>query len=292
MLETSPAVAASYRHCQAVARRAASNFYWSFWLLPQPQRLAMCALYAFAREADDLADGERAMNERRAALDSLRERLQAALAGEACAECAGDPLLPALVDTAARYHIPHRYLLEILTGVAMDFEPVRFATFAELREYCYHVAAAVGLACLHIWGFQGDDALAPAIDCGIAMQLTNILRDLREDADRGRIYLPREEMARFGYGNDLTGFAADARFLPLMQFQIERAKQYYRSGATTVAYLQPAGRRVFRMMFGTYAGLLRKIERCPHAVLQTRVRLGAASKLTILARSLLRMPLA
>jgi phytoene synthase len=292
MSETSPAVAASYRHCQAIARRAASNFYWSFWLLPTSQRQAMCALYAFARKADDLADDGRTADERRGALNSLRERLQAALAGDASAEVANDPLLPALVDTVARYGIPQRYLLEILSGVAMDLEPIHFETFAELRNYCYHVASAVGLACLHIWGFTGDDALAPAIDCGIAMQLTNILRDLREDADRGRIYLPREELAQFGYATNLSGFAADARFLPLMQFQIERAQQFYRSGATTLGYLQPTGRRVFRLMFGTYDALLTKIERRPRDVLQARIRIGLSGKLAVLARCLLRTPLA
>ena len=276
-------VEASYRHCQRVARRAASNFYWSFWLLARNERRAMCALYAFARQADDVADGDLPVPERRAALAELRAQLQAALA-----HGGSGPLLPALADSVWRYKIPPRYLLEILDGVALDLDNPQFETFAELRNYCYHVASAVGLACLHIWGFRDESVLAPAIDCGIAFQLTNILRDLKEDAARGRCYLPREELADFGYTrDDLSAHVCDARFLRLMQFQTERAESFYGSGERTVNYLAPRGRRVFRMMFCTYHELLRQIQRRPLDVFGPRIRLSRATKVILAARAVL-----
>src|SRR5262249_19178155 len=147
--------------------------------------------------ADDLSDGPGTPEEKRGPLDDWDRCLDAALGGEY-----SHPLHPALHDTVERHGIPAEYLHAVVEGVCMDLSPVRYATFMGLRRYCYHVASAVGLACIHVWGFGDDRAKGFAEDAGIAFQLTNILRDLREDAERGRVYLPEEDLKRFGYGPD------------------------------------------------------------------------------------------
>src|SRR5579862_7478684 len=175
------AVAESYAYCRRVARTRARNFYYSFVLLSRPQRDAMCAVYAFMRYCDDLSDEPGANG---ASIDGWRRTLEQALAGRTNAH----PVLPAFHDTVTRYRIPARYFREMIDGVASDLEPRSFQTFDELYRYCYQVASTAGLTTIHILGFQSPEALPLAEKCGIAFQLTNILRDLREDSDRGRIY--------------------------------------------------------------------------------------------------------
>ena len=216
-------LADSYAYCERLARREAGNFYHAFRLLPRPQRRAMCALYAFMRIADDLSDGPQAPAEKRTLLDDWRHQLDQALAG------AGTHRLhPAFAHTVRTYGIPRQYLVDVLDGVCMDLEPVLYDTFADLYRYCYRVASAVGLACIHIWGFDGADAMKSAEAAGIAFQLTNILRDLAEDAVRGRCYLPREDLERFGCsGEQLRRGQRDDNFRRLMRFEVERARSYY-----------------------------------------------------------------
>jgi 15-cis-phytoene synthase len=273
----SPTLAASYVYCEAVARREAGNFYPAFRVLPAPQRRAMCALYTFMRIADDLSDEPAPTECKRQRLADWRSGLTAALSGRY-----EHPSHEALHDTVARYHIPREYLDAVLEGVAMDLEPVAYATFAELRLYCYRVASAVGLACIHIWGFEGEECKRYAEDAGLAFQLTNILRDLGEDAARGRIYLPREDLARFGY--DPTGLekgVRDEAFRALMRFEIERARQYYDASAPLVPRLAPSGRAVFLLMAHTYRGLLDEMERRDYDVFSRRVRLSRWRKLLL-----------
>jgi len=215
------------------------------------------------------------------------------------------PLLPALVDAVRRFSIPPEHLFAVLDGVAMDLDGRRYETFDELADYCRHVASAVGLACIHIWGFRGEEALEPARKCGIAFQLTNILRDLNEDTARGRLYLPAADLRQCGYrvaarGVDSRGFStlehavaeriADDRFARLMALEIGRAKRFYREGAELFASLEPEGRRALGMMVSTYWRLLEKIERSPGRVLAGPVRLGRWQKLGIAARWLLLPP--
>ncbi len=190
-------LAASYVHCQRIARRSGSSFYYSFLLLPKEKRLAMCALYAFLRRTDDLADSALPLEERTRALTSWRQSLNLALAGHC-----DDPLLPALADVVSEHAIPLEYLTAAIDGAEMDLRPVRFDSFADLEKYCELVASMVGLACLKIWGCQAAAAEGPARCCGVAFQLTNILRDLGEDARRDRVYLPLEDLARFDYTVD------------------------------------------------------------------------------------------
>jgi len=296
MSDASPTIAASYAACRLVARRAGSSFYPCFRLLSPPQRQAMEALYAFLRHSDDLGDGAEPLDQRRHGLARWRAALQSALAGEGATGCSSagaapsssDPhvvLLPALADSVGRFGIPHEHLLAVLDGVAMDLEGRCYETFDELAGYCHRVASAVGLACLYVWGFRGDGAFGPARQCGVAFQVTNILRDLKEDAARGRLYLPAADLRQCDYTpDDLLRGAADARFARLMRLEIDRARQCYRLGAELFDWLEPAGRRVFGMMTGTYWELLRKIESSPARVLAGRVRLARWRKLAIALR--------
>ena len=299
--ESFRAIAASYASCRRLARRARSSFYPCFRLLSPPQRGAMEALYAFLRHSDDLGDSAEPVDDRRHALARWRDGLASALGGTGClpasvALSTADPcldLLPALADTVRRFAIPPEHLFAVLDGVAMDLEGRRYETFDELAEYCHRVASAVGMACLHIWGFHGEGAFEPARKCGLAFQLTNILRDLKEDALRGRLYLPAADLRQCGYAPDESGVlppdmllrsGPDARFDRLMRLEIDRARHFYRQGAEVFDWLQPAGRRVFGMMTSLYGGLLRRIEAAPARVLDGRVRLGRLRKLAIAAR--------
>ncbi|QDU93272.1 presqualene diphosphate synthase HpnD [Lignipirellula cremea] len=270
-------MAESYRQCAQVARQASSNFYYSFWLLPAAQRQAMCALYAFSRHTDDLGDSELPVETRRSQLAAWKAALTAALAGDA-----SHPLLRAVADMVRRFSIPEEYLHEIIRGVEMDLDQSRYATFAELEQYCYRVASAVGLACLHIWGFEPAAARQPALQCGLAFQLTNILRDLHEDGALGRIYLPLEDLERFDYApTDLLQGVVDERYLALMQFEIERAEQCYRQAEALLPLVDPAGRRMLWMMHATYRRLLHKIAAEPAAVFARKVRVSYPRKLQI-----------
>jgi phytoene synthase len=273
----------SFRCCARIARQAASNFYWSFWLLPAAKRRAMCALYAFSRHTDDLGDSNEPADAREQSLARWRTSLSNALSGQ----CDGS-LLPAVIDTVRRYHIPQRYLFEIIDGVTMDLRPEGFESFDALRRYCYHVASAVGLSCIHIWGFTDDAIHEPAVTCGVAFQMTNILRDLKEDAERGRVYLPREDLRRFDYTEDeLLHGVRDERYTALMRLEIERTEELYRQAAETRRFLHRDGCRVFDMMFRTYRGLLGEIKRRDGDVFTCRIRLGWTRKLAIAAASCL-----
>ncbi|MSU77617.1 MAG: squalene/phytoene synthase family protein [Gemmataceae bacterium] len=262
----------SYRYCEEVTQREAGNFYPAFLLLPPPRRIAMCALYTFMRIADDLSDEP--MPDKRRNLAAWRQQLRAALAGSY-----SHPAHPALAHTVQRYGVPAKYLEAVIDGVEMDLEPVAYVTFAELRNYCYHVASVVGLSCIHIWGFEGPAALRYAEDAGIAFQLTNILRDIAEDAARGRVYLPSDELAQFGYdAKRLTRGVRDSAYLAMMRFQAVRAHAHYHSGTRLLKRLSPSGRAVFQMMSSTYRGLLGEIERRDFDVFHGRVRVPGWKK--------------
>jgi len=291
---------ASYASCRRLARQAHSSFYPSFLLLRGPQREAMEALYAFMRHTDDLGDCPRPADERRQALARWRSMLEAALAeanGRADfrsledflslegSGSLGSALLPALVDTVRRFRVPTEHLFAVIEGVTMDVDGRRYRTFEELAEYCHRVASAVGLACIHIWGFRGPGAIEAARDCGLAFQLTNILRDLKQDALMGRVYLPQEDLDQCQYSPDELGRGvADERFDRLMAMEIGRAEEFYRRGAGLFDWLEPPGQRVFGMMLATYSRLLERIARRPRSVLAGRVHLSRWQKARIAAR--------
>jgi phytoene synthase len=275
-------VAESYSYCEALARRAAKNFYYSFLLLDADRRRAMCAVYAFMRFCDDLSDAEGVTDDRPAAMKKLRGELGGALQGY----MPQDPLWPAFVDTVSRYRIPHQYFFEMIGGVSSDLEPRAIQTFDQLYDYCYHVASVVGLTIIHIFGFESVEALDLAEKCGIAFQLTNILRDVREDAENGRVYLPQEDLDRFQVtAEEMRGAAASARLKELLAFQAARARQYYWDSAPLVAMIQPQSRASLRALIGIYSRLLERIVASDYDVLSRRIRVPGWEKIWIVVRS-------
>lgn len=272
---------ASYRLCVLIARRKAVNFYPAFLLLPRSQRRAMCALYAFLRRSDDLVDGPEPTAIKEQRLMSWRDGLIEALAGRY-----RHPIFPALHHTVARFSIPPEHLFAVLDGVASDLNPVSIATFSDLTGYCRLVASAVGLACLPIWGCRRPEAFPLAEQAGIAFQLTNILRDLGEDRDQGRIYLPEEEWRRFECPPDQWQ-DHNPRFREMMTFQISRARRFYAQGDRLQPMLPSAGRAVFTLMSQTYQSLLDAIERRNGDVFLTRVRVPRPQKARLFVRACL-----
>ena len=271
-------LAESYAWCEGVARSQAKNFYYSFLLLSKPQRRAMCAIYAFMRYCDDLSDDE-GIPDPAAAIARWREDLAAALAGRA-----GDhPVWPAFIDAVSQYKIPHQYFYDMIDGVSSDLEPRRIQTFEELYDYCYHVASVVGLTVIHIFGFESQDALLLAEKCGIAFQLTNILRDVREDAEKNRVYLPAEDLARFAVSP--ATFEPRERFIELMRFEAQRARDYYRESAPLVGLIDAGSRASLRALIGIYSRLLDRIVASDYDVLARRVRVPTWEKLWVLMRS-------
>ncbi len=277
----SAALRESYRLCSRIARRQARNFYWAFLLLPPARRRSMCALYAFLRHTDDLADEPGEPDDKARALESWRVALDAALDGRPD----GGPGLPALADTVKRHAIPPQLLHDVIDGVSMDLHPHGFATFDELADYCYHVASVVGLCCIHIWGYrsEGGQAERLAEHCGLALQLTNILRDVGEDARAGRIYLPREDLERFGVepGELAAGGRPGERVRELLEFEGRRAYAYYEDARRLVPLVDPVGRPVLRTIVGIYRALLDEIGRREYNVLDTRVKVPSWRKAAI-----------
>ena len=270
--------AESYAWCERVARTQAKNFYYSFLLLPAPKRQAMCAIYAFMRYCDDLSDDE-GIPDRAAAIARWRGDLEQALAGQAGAH----EVWPAFIDTVARYKIPQQYFFDMIEGVSSDLEPRRIATFDELYQYCYHVASVVGLTIIHIFGFQSAEALALAEKCGIAFQLTNILRDVREDAQKDRVYLPEEDFVRFGVSAETL--EPRERFRKMMEFEANRARDYYQQSAPLVEMIDAGSRPSMRALIGIYRRLLDRIVASNYAVLESRISVPTWEKLWVLARS-------
>jgi phytoene synthase len=271
----------SYAWCEGVAKTQAGNFDPAFRVRPRAQRLAMCALYAFMRVSDDIADESGQVASKRAELASWRCRFHDALGGRPT-----HPLHSALVDSICRYGIPIEYFTDALEGVASDLGAVRFPTFSELYRYCYCVASTVGLACIHIWGFAREDAKMPAEHAGIALQLTNILRDLGEDRARDRVYVPAEDLEQFRCSAERLGCVDDPVYRSLMAFEVERARNYYRSSEPLASMLPGPGRAVFRVIHSTYRGILDEIERRNYDVLSSRISLSRWTKLRLVLKSL------
>ena len=247
----------SYRHCRQLARARARNFYYGFWLLPKPRRNAFCAVYAFMRYSDDVADGEASTAEKIAMLREWHEALDRALQGNY-----GDsPILPAFHDAVRRYQIPAEYFHELIAGTEMDLTPRSYPTFDDLYQYCYRVASVVGLCSLHMFGFRDPRAKPLAERCGIAFQLTNILRDVHEDAASGRIYLPLEDLDRFGYSAEqLKCGLKNQAYRELMRFEITRARAYYDEAAPLIELVEPESRPALWTLISIYRGVLRAIE--------------------------------
>jgi phytoene synthase len=278
-----PRLAHSYRCAESVARHRARNFYYSFLVLPAEKRRAFCAVYAFMRRCDDISDGDGALEGKMEQLQSWRKQLDPA----ADAFCPDNGILPAFHDTIRRFAIPAQYFHWILDGAEMDLTVARYETFADLYKYCFNVASAVGLVCLHIFGFTDERAKKHAEQCGIAFQLTNILRDVKEDARMGRVYLPQEDLARFRYAAaDLKVGVVDDRFRSLMDFETSRAREYYEGARRLLPLIDQGSRPALWAMMEIYSGILDKIVRRGFDVFARSVRLSTFEKLSIAARAL------
>jgi phytoene synthase len=275
---------ASYEYCRRVARTRARNFYYSFVLLEREKRNAICAIYAFNRQCDDLSDEapHNGAREPREAIEAWRRDMEAALEGR----YGESPLWPAFHDTAARYNIPRDYFEQMIEGVLSDLGPRRIQTFDELYRYCYQVASVVGLMVIHIFGFKGAEALPLAEKCGVAFQLTNILRDVGEDAARDRIYLPGEDLARFHVEpQDLKEGKRTEEFVELMDFELQRARRYYKESGPLVEMVDPHSRSSLWALIQIYSRLLDRIERSSYDVFSRRIALPAREKVGIILKA-------
>jgi 15-cis-phytoene synthase len=271
----------SFAHCRRVAKARARNFYYSFVLLSREQKDAMCAVYAFMRYADDISDeGDPPLTERRRALDEWRAAFTRALSGDV----GDDPILPAFHATVERHKIPHEYFFDLIDGVASDLEPQRYGAVEQLYRYCYRVASVVGLTVVHIYGFSDPRALGLAEKCGIGFQLTNILRDIPEDAGMGRVYLPEEDLTRFGITREqlMSGKEPPSE---LMAFEWERARSYYQEAAPLLGLVRPASRPALWAMMAIYYGILLRIKSQGFNVYRKRPRLSALQKIWIVIRA-------
>ncbi len=273
----------SHAYCRKLARNAARNFYFGFLLLPQAKRDALCALYAFMRQVDDIADSPGELSAKQRGLAQRRAEMDRALAGDADS----NPVWPAFRHTVEHFKIPPRYLHDLISGAEMDQSVTEYDTFDLLYEYCYRVAGTVGLCCLYVFGFSDIHAPELAESLGIAFQLTNILRDLPRDLEMGRIYLPREDLALFGCARaDLAAAAPSPAFLQLMRFEAERAWQFYRDGWPLLEMVDEDSRKALWALARIYSGILDKIELRNFDVLSLPpARLTIAEKIWILARA-------
>jgi phytoene synthase len=265
-----------------MAKREASNFYWGFISLSHHERMAIYALYNFARQVDDEADTVGVEN-LPARLAVHRARISAAVRGD----YGDDPILRVLSEAIERYAIPEEELAMLIDGVEMDFSKSRYRTFDELKDYCNLVASVVGRMCVRIFGFSDPIALQRADDLGLALQLTNILRDVREDAvDMNRIYLPQDELARFDIPESalLSGVIRPG-WDELIAEQVARARTYFETGYEVLRYIPRRPAACVQTMAGIYEELLKKIEREPGLPLRARAALSKTEKLLVVVRS-------
>jgi phytoene synthase len=273
-------------YCTALAKRSGSNFYYSFFFLPPDRRAAMHAVYAFCREVDSVVDEPEPGSNPHARLARWREELDGLYRTERSTVALPvqplSPVMTCLEGHIRRLGIPREYFDDIITGVEMDLTIKRYATFRDLYQYCYRVASAVGLVCLRIFGARTPEAQTYAVNLGVAFQLTNILRDLKTDGARGRIYLPLEDLTRFGYSEqDLLAGAYTPAFTSLMEFECRRAQEYYRAAE---AGLPEADRRALvpaEIMRAIYHTILERIEACRYRVFSRRITLSPPHRLAV-----------
>jgi 15-cis-phytoene synthase len=287
----------AYTVCRQIAKREAKNFYYSFRVLPEHKRNAMCAVYAFMRRADDISDDESLpVAERREVMARWLDAWRAARRSEA----SDDPVFVALNDTQRRFAIPDELLEDLVRGTTMDLEPraqgesevQTFATFDQLYRYCYLVASVVGLVCIRIFGYSDPRAEKLAEETGIAFQLTNILRDVKEDAERGRIYLPLDLLNEFGVSVDrvkmlANGAAIEAKERAMLRKLGARAEEYYCSADRLLPLIDANSRAALWVLVTIYHELLKKISKPNSDVFTSRISVSTPAKLSILARGAL-----
>ncbi len=272
------------RFCHEMARREAKNFYWGFISLPHEQRVAIYALYDFARQVDDEVDNAPRPELIPQRLAAQRERVRTTAPSPEA-----DPVMYVLSRAIERYNIPESELQALIDGVEQDCTHTRYATWPELREYCKLVASIVGRMCVRIFGFDDPQALDRADDLGLALQMTNILRDVREDAEMGRVYLPQEDLRRFGILEEelLRGEPGEA-WNDLIAFETQRTRRLFESGYQVLRYIPRRAGACVQTMAGIYERILEKIERDPRLPLRERAALSNGEKLRVVVASWLR----
>jgi phytoene synthase len=272
------AVRASYAECNRIARAAQSSFYLAFFGLRKEKRNALCALYAFMRLVDNVSDEPGGLESKRRGLARWRAILDEGVAGRTESHA----ILPALADTMARFDIPARYFHDVILGAEMDLTLTSYATFDRLSEYCYRVAGTVGLTCLYVFGFRDPRAPDLAERLGLAFQLTNIIRDVRADFEMGRVYIPQEDLNRFGCrAENLRGPLTPA-LGALLEFESDRAWRLYEEGAPLVQQVDPDSRATLAALIRTYSTLLARIKERGFDVFSARVSLSNVEKIQYL----------
>ena len=281
MTATQPDLDAAYDLCRRITKAEAKNFYYAFRTLPAFKRRAIYAAYAFCRLCDDISDDDMSREGRIEGFRGVRESL--ALARENRSD---EPVFAALADAAFRFGIPWEHFDEIVAGVEMDLDITRYETFDDLREYCHKVASVVGLVSIEIFGHDDHPEVEKyAVDLGLAMQLTNILRDIKEDAERDRVYLPQDELQRFECSeDDLTNGVVNEPFRELMRFQVRRTREFFASGRKLIPLLEPDARACTAVLIGVYASILDRIEASDYDVFSQRVSLSIGQKLITMAK--------
>jgi phytoene synthase len=291
-----PQLVMAYSVCKGITRTAAKNFYYAFLVLPKRKRDALCAVYAFMRRCDDITDDPNlSLPERRQKLDTWLDDLHRAQQGHPT----DDAILLALTDAQRRYAIPAGLLDELAHGTAMDVEEaeiaaensstpgltVQYKTFDDLRLYCYRVASVVGLACIHVFGYRDPAAEDLAERCGLAFQLTNIIRDVKEDASMGRVYLPEEDLSKFNLSaSELLASPDATRFRPLLAFEADRAREFYRAGDELINYISEDSQPALWVLITIYRDLLETIALKQYDVFTSKVALSSWEKLRVLLK--------
>jgi phytoene synthase len=302
---TESQLAMAYSVCRGIARASAKNFYYAFLVLPRRKREALCAVYAFMRRCDDLSDDASMPPwERRSRLETWLNAFHHALAGEPT----DDPVLLALTDAQRHYQIPAELVDQLAFGTLMDVPDngdetyryleakppahgptVQYRSFKDLYLYCYHVASVVGLVCIKIFGYRDAAAERLAERCGIAFQLTNIIRDVKEDAAMGRVYLPLEDLQKFELSpSDLTNSPDSARMRALLAMEADRARDFYKSGHELIHLVNEDSQPALWVLVTIYQRLLEKIALRRYEVFAEKIRLTTREKLTILGKGFLK----
>lgn len=294
---TESQLAVAYSVCRSITRTSAKNFYYAFLVLPKRKRQGLSAVYAFMRRCDDIADDPSlSAYDRQQKLNAWLEAVHWTLAGNPT----DDPVLLALSDTQRRYGIPVELLDQLAYGTAMDVVAesaedttptltVRYHTFEDLRLYCYRVASVVGLVCIRIFGYRDPAAEPLAEQCGLAFQLTNIIRDVKEDAAMGRVYLPEEDLAKFGIAAaDLLTLTDASRIRSLLELEADRARENYLAGEKLIPLIDEDSQPALWVLIGIYRNLLEKIATHQYDVLSERIALTTREKLQVLAKGFLK----
>ena len=295
-----PQLVMAYSVCKGITRRAAKNFYYAFLALPRRKREALCAVYAFMRRCDDITDDSAlSLQDRRQKLEIWLDHLHHAQQGHPT----DDPIFLALTDAQRRYTIPAGLLDELAIGTAMDVEEsemtaqasnipgltIQYKTFEDLRLYCYRVASVVGLVCIHIFGYRNPAAEDLAERCGLAFQLTNIIRDVKEDAAMGRVYLPEEDMAKFNLSvAELLATPDPARFRELLALEADRAREFDSAGDQLIPYISEDSQPALWVLITIYRSLLEKIAEKQYDVFTAKVSLSRWEKLRVLGKGCLK----